>query len=299
MSARLVVISGMSGAGKSSALKCFEDLGYYCVDNLPPTLIPTVLDLCGRSTPRVRHVALAIDARTRDFLEQFVPVWSEVRQRDPAARLLFFDAEDGILVQRFSETRRPHPLAPRGTVEQGIQAEREILGPVRTLADHVVETSTFNVRELRDFLLDRFRRGPRKLNIAVTSFGFSQGVPDNADLVLDVRFLPNPHYDADLRPLCGLDKPVRTFVESRTDTQQFLAHVESLLQFLLPRYAQEGKSYLTIAIGCTGGRHRSVAIAEMIAESLRRQGYPLSVVHSHLPAQALPSPVPSDSLEEP
>lgn len=298
MSARLVVISGMSGAGKSSALKCFEDLGYYCVDNLPPTLIPTVLDLCRRATPRVRRVALAIDARTRDFLEQFVPVWSEIRQLEPTARLLYFDAEDPVLVQRFSETRRPHPLAPRGTVEQGIQAERELLGPVQTLADHVVDTSTFNVRELRDFLLDRFRRGPRKLNISVTSFGFSRGIPDNADLVLDVRFLPNPHYDADLRPQTGLDTPVRSFVESRPETQEFLARVDALLQFLLPRYVQEGKSYLTVAFGCTGGRHRSVAIAEMVGDSLRRQGYPLSVVHAHLPAEASRSTVPEDGVEE-
>lgn len=282
MSVRLVVISGMSGAGKSSALRCFEDLDFYCVDNLPPMLIPTVIDLCLRASPPVHELALAVDVRAREFLDQLDPVWQQVRRSAASARMLFLDADDAILVQRFSETRRPHPLAPRGSLEQGIGAERQLLEPVRALADDVVDTSTFNVRQLRDFLLERFGRGPRELNIAVVSFGFGRGIPDNADLVFDVRFLPNPHYIPELRALTGLDKPVRAFVESRPETSEFVDRISSLMDFLIPHYLQEGKSYLTIAFGCTGGRHRSVAVAEMVAERLRNEGFPGTVVHTHL-----------------
>ncbi len=282
MTPNVVVISGASGAGKSSALKCFEDLDYYCVDNLPPRLIPVVIDLCKRAAPSVERVALAIDARTGGFLNEFGPVWQQVRERDPSARLLFFDADEDVLVQRFSETRRPHPVAPQGGVAEGIAAEREILAPVRALADQTIDTSTFNVHELRDFLLERFAVDATGLRITVASFGFSRGLPDNADLVFDVRFLPNPHYDPELRPMTGLDTPVRTFVESRGDTGEFLEHVEPLLEFLIPRYLAEGKSYLTIAFGCTGGRHRSVALAEMVGERLTERGHTVKVAHYHL-----------------
>lgn len=282
MSRRVVVISGMSGAGKSSALKAFEDLGYYCVDNLPPALVGTVVELCERATPSIRHVALAIDVRAREFLEQLVPNWTELRERDPEARLLFFDAEDPILVQRFSETRRPHPLAPKGTMREGIETERKLLEPVRSLADDVIDTSGYGVRELREFVAERFEGEAGGLNLAVMSFGFSRGLPTNADLVLDVRFLPNPHYEEELRPQSGLDEDVRSFVQSRPETDEFLTRVKALLDFLIPRYTEEGKSYLTIAFGCTGGRHRSVAIAEIVGERLQSDGYEVSVVHNHL-----------------
>ncbi len=280
---RLVVLSGMSGSGKSSALQCFEDLGYYCIDNLPPPLIPTLVTLCQRATPRMRHVALVVDARTRDFLEQFIPVWSEVAERLPRAKLLFFDADDSTLVKRFSETRRPHPLAPRGSVHEGIAAERDLLADLRARADDVIDTTTFNVRTLREFLLARFRPGSQPgLNVAIASFGFRNGLPDNADLVLDVRFLPNPHYEPELRPKTGLDKAVREFVELRAETREFLDLVERLLSFLLPQYAEEGKTYLTLAFGCTGGRHRSVVIAEQVASRLRALRYPTTVTHADL-----------------
>lgn len=282
MTPRVVVISGTSGAGKSSALKCLEDLDFYCVDNLPPRLIPTMIDLCRRAAPAVPRVALAIDARTGGFLKEFEPVWRAIREREPSARLLFFDADEEVLVQRFSETRRPHPVAPSGGVAEGIAAEREILAPLRLLADENIDTSTFNVHELREFLLDRFGAEADGLRITVGSFGFSRGVPDNADLVLDVRFLPNPHYDPELRPLTGLDNPVRAFVESRPETHEFLSLVDPLLDFLVPRYAQEGKSYLTIALGCTGGRHRSVALAEIVGERLRERGHEVKSKHFHL-----------------
>lgn len=282
MTPRLLVISGTSGAGKSSALRCFEDLDYYCVDNLPPRLIPTMIDLCHRAGPEVRNVALAVDARTGGFLPEFDEVWRDIRQREPTARLLFFDADDEVLLQRFSETRRPHPLESGGGVAEGIAAERRVLEPLRALADQTVDTSDFNVHELREFLLDRFGTDAEELKVSVGSFGFSRGVPDNADLVFDVRFLPNPHYDDELRPLTGLDRPVRSFVESRPETAGFLQHVEPLLEFLLPRYRQEGKSYLTIAFGCTGGRHRSVALAEIVAERLERAGQTVRTKHYHL-----------------
>ena len=280
---RLLVISGMSGSGKSSALRCLEDLGYYCVDNLPPQLIPTVLELCTRATPRMQSVALVVDARTRNFLEQFTQIWSEIGASGLDASLVFLDAEDGVLRQRFSETRRPHPLAPEGSVGEGIAAERELLRPLRELADDLVDTGSFNVRSLREFLLERFRQGPRRaLNVAVTSFGYRNGLIDNADLVFDVRFLPNPHYDPVLRPQTGLDTAVREFVESRSETRTFLDHLDGLLEFLLPQYAEEGKSYLTIAFGCTGGRHRSVALAEIVAARLEALGYPVGITHVDL-----------------
>lgn len=284
---RLVVISGLSGSGKSTALKCFEDLGYYCVDNLPPPLIPTFVDLCRRAMPRVQRVAVVVDARTGDFLEQFESIWREATVAVPGARLLFLDADDETLARRFSETRRPHPMAPRGAVRDGIAAERRLLAPLRDLADEIVDSTTFSVHTLRDFVRKRFDSGTREgLNIAVASFGFRNGILTNADLVFDVRFLPNPHYIDELRAQSGLDAPVREFVESRPETGSFLDRLLPLLRFLVPQYAEEGKSYLTVAFGCTGGRHRSVAVASMVAERLRTLGYATSVTHVDLDSKS-------------
>ncbi len=280
---RILIVSGMSGAGKTSALRAFEDIGYYCVDNLPPPLMETCIDLCHRSTPSLPRLALAVDARTGEFLEQFGPAWSDVKERSPRSLLLFFDAPDSVLVQRFSETRRPHPLAPRGSVAEGILQERQVLLPLRSLADAVIDTGEFSVRSLREFLLKRFAEEEApSLNVAVTSFAYRNGVLPNADLVFDVRFLPNPHYDPELRALTGLDDPVRHFVESSSGTAEFLQHLERLLSFLLPRYGEEGKTYLTLAFGCTGGRHRSVAIASLVAAHLGERGYPTTLTHADL-----------------
>ncbi len=280
---RVLIVTGMSGAGKTSALRAFEDIGYYCVDNLPPPLMESCVDLCHRAASSLPRLALAIDARTGVFLEQFGPAWAALKERSPRSVLLFFDAPDSVLVQRFSETRRPHPLAPTGSVGTGIEDERRVLLPLRGLADAVIDTGEFNVRSLREFLLKRFAADDApSLNIAVTSFAYRNGVLPNADLVFDVRFLPNPHYDAELRPLTGLDDPVRSFVEGSTSTAEFLQHLERLLSFLLPRYGEEGKTYLTLAFGCTGGRHRSVAIAGMVAEQLRDRGYPTTLSHADL-----------------
>lgn len=285
MNNRILVISGMSGAGKSSALRAFEDIGYYCVDNLPPPLMNTFVSLCLRTGSDLERAALAVDARTGGFLDDFASAWQALRKRDASARLLFFDAADTALVQRFSETRRPHPVPSEHGILESIRAERELLSPIRDLADDVIDTSEYNVRTLREFLLRNFD-GEEKhaLSITLSSFGFRRGVPQNADLVFDVRFLPNPYYDAALRPHSGLDTPVREFVESQPATKRFLEHVRALLEFLLPEYSDEGKTYLTVAFGCTGGRHRSVAMACMVEEMLSRMGYPTTVSHTDLDA---------------
>ena len=277
------MISGRSGSGKSSALRCFEDLGYYCVDNLPPPLMLTFIDLCVRASPGVVKAALVVDVRTRDFLLLFVPVWERVRSRYPGAQLLFLDARENVLIQRFSETRRPHPLAPQGPIGDGIRSEQELLEPFRERADRVIDTTDFTVHQLREFLSQRFGdEAAGALSISVTSFAFRKGVLDNADLIFDLRFLPNPYYNPELKPLNGLDKPVREFVESRPDTQEFLEHLERMLRFLLPKYAEEGKTYLTLGLGCTGGKHRSVAIASIVAEMLQQLGYRTSLAHRDL-----------------
>ncbi len=283
MSDRVLVISGMSGAGKSSALRVFEDLGYYCVDNLPPPLMATFLELTERGGATFDRVALAVDARTGGFLDDFGAAWARLREHEPASRLLFFDADDATLMQRFSETRRPHPVATGQAVDRSIAAERELMAPIREHADDVIDTTEYNVWTLRQFLVSGFGSdADRGMRIALTSFGFRRGVPPNADLVFDVRFLPNPHYEAELRPQSGLDSPVREFVESQPATQTFLEHVDGMLRFLLPQYAAEGKTYLTVAFGCTGGRHRSVAMACMVDELLRQQGYATTVAHTDL-----------------
>lgn len=285
MSHSLVVISGMSGAGKSSALRAFEDLGYYCVDNLPPQLMRTFVDLCERSGPELSRAALAVDARTATFLDDFAAAWEMIRAARPDARLLFFDADERVLAQRFSETRRPHPVDSDEGVAGSIQRERELLAPLRELSDEVIDTTEFNVRTLRDSLLSKFSEGKeRELNVTVASFGFRRGVPKNVDLVFDVRFLPNPHYDLELRPQTGLDAPVRDFVESQPATQEFLDHLQGMLRFLVPQYVAEGKTYLTLAFGCTGGRHRSVAMACMVSQILAEQGVATSVRHIDLEA---------------
>lgn len=281
---QIVILSGMSGAGKTAALRCFEDLGYFCVDNLPPPLIGTFVELCERAGPDHSRVALVIDARTRDFLQRFAPAYERLRGPDRSVELLFFDAEDSALQQRFSETRRPHPLAGEGGVLDGIHAERERLAAVRRLADRVIDTSSFTVHELRHFLVDRYGdESGRALNITVVSFGYRNGLPENADLVFDVRFLPNPYYVPELRDLTGLDKPVREYVESRRESREFLRRLEQLLRYLIPQYGREGKTYLTLAMGCTAGRHRSTVIAARVVEMLEEMGYQVSLSHRDLP----------------
>ena len=268
---RFVVLTGLSGSGKSHAIRALEDLGYFCVDNLPVTLLA---DLAGKTlvpSTEIERAAVVVDVREGSLLSQFPRVYRGLK-RTPGLRpvLVFLEATDSVLIRRFSETRRPHPLAGAGSVVDGIREERKRLAPLRKLADEWLDTSDMTVHELREAFLavSRGRLGQRKPVVTLLSFGFKHGVPTDADLVFDVRFLPNPHFVGGLRKKTGLDRPVVRFLDDSPETGEFLEKTTDLLQFLLPRYVREGKSYVTIAVGCTGGRHRSVAVAEALRERL-------------------------------
>jgi UPF0042 nucleotide-binding protein len=268
---RFIVVTGLSGAGKSQAIRALEDLGYFCVDNLPTQLIPTLANLSRRS-PELPKVALVIDVREGSFLQQFPGVWAKLKATpglDPL--LIFLEASHEALVRRFSETRRPHPLAHGRPVVEGLRTERRQMQKIRDLADEIVDTTALTVHQLRERFLEfsEARSKRQKLLVTLLSFGFKHGLPIDADLVFDVRFLPNPHFVDRLRPKTGRDAPVIRFLERQPITGEFLAKLGDLLTFLVPQYVREGKSYLTIAIGCTGGRHRSVMVAEAMAAPLR------------------------------
>jgi UPF0042 nucleotide-binding protein len=266
---QFVILTGLSGSGKSQAIRALEDLGYFCVDNLPVTLIPMMAELAHRQG--LSRVAIVVDVRERAFLKDFSRIFKKLRTTsgiEPA--LIFLEASDDAIVRRFSETRRPHPLAGDQSVTEAIVDERTRLQPIRRMADQIIDTSNLTVHELRQAFMrfSRGRSGRVPLVVTVVSFGFKRGLPMDADVVFDVRFLPNPHFVPELRPLSGRDREVVRFMQSQTDTREFLDHAAKLLRFLIPKYVEEGKSYLTIAIGCTGGRHRSVMIAEALAKSL-------------------------------
>jgi RNase adapter protein RapZ len=277
---QLVLITGLSGSGKASALKAFEDLGFYCIDNLPVDLIPRFAELCQRGGD-IGRAAVVADIRGGEALSQLPSVYEHLAERHPKPNLVFMEASDEALIRRFEETRRPHPLGGDLPVREGIRLERELLKPMRQLADAVISTTRMNVHELRDFIQARFGglEKRRTMLISVVSFGFRFGVPTDSDLVFDVRFLPNPNYQPRLKSKTGRDRAVQRFVESYPQTQEFLRRITELLFFLLPNYLREGKSYLTIAVGCTGGRHRSVALAERIARNLSDEGYKTRVSH--------------------
>jgi RNase adapter protein RapZ len=282
-SPELVIITGMSGSGKASVLKAFEDLGYYCVDNLPVELIPQFADLAVQSS-ETRRTALVVDVREGLKLEKLPGILRSVR-RMIATRVVFLEATDTVLMRRFSETRRPHPLGTNAPVKAALKEERGHLGAIRRLADFVIDTSKFNVHELRAHINERFQEQSAEKSILVScvSFGFRQGVPEDADLVFDVRFLPNPHFVPEFRPLTGRHPRVAKYIRSFPQTREFIARISDLLIYLLPHYIHEGKSYLTIAFGCTGGQHRSVLIAEEVGKLLRRAGYRVKVAHRDSP----------------
>ncbi len=280
--ARFVVLTGLSGSGKSQAIRALEDLGYFCVDNLPTSLIPTFADLTGSTEGAIPRAAVVVDLRDPDFLGGFPAVLKTLRRRKRlGAVTIFLEASDAVLVRRFSETRRPHPVAADQPLLEAILAERERLEPIKQLADKVLDTSDLTVHELRRMFTDLSRGGPTKqLVVTLLSFGYKHGVPIEADLMLDVRFLPNPHFEPELRALSGRDKGVQEFLEKDTATDTFLTKATELMRFLIPRYAAEGKSYLTLAVGCTGGRHRSVFIAERLRRRLTRmEGVRLRIKH--------------------
>ncbi len=279
----LVIITGMSGSGKASVLKAFEDLGYYCVDNLPVGLIPRFAELVGQSS-EIERTALVVDVREGRQLEELPQIVKSVR-RMISTKVVFLEASDSVLLRRYSETRRPHPLGTNEPVKTSLAAERRHLRHIRGIADLVIDTSKFNVHELRAHISSLFEKKENGRNILVScvSFGFKQGVPDDADLVFDVRFLPNPHFVPEFRPLTGRHPKVAKYIRSFPQTTEFIQRISDLLVYLLPHYIHEGKSYLTIAFGCTGGQHRSVMIAEDVAKRLKKAGYRNKVVHRDSP----------------
>ena len=273
----LVIITGLSGSGKATVLKSLEDLGYHAVDNLPLDLIPTFAELVHDST---RRAAIVVDVREGEALQRFPQVFRRLR-REIRTRLIFLEAEDATILRRFSETRRPHPLGTEQSVAESISSERDVLAPIRALADTIINTSKLNVHELRDLISDEFHgdRDETKIRIDITSFGYRYGVPADSDLVFDVRFLPNPNYIPEFKKLTGKHPKVARYIRSFPQTREFIGRIADLLIYLLPHYIGEGKSYLTIAFGCTGGHHRSVMIASEIRKRLAAAGYKVKETH--------------------
>jgi RNase adapter protein RapZ len=279
----LVIITGMSGSGKASVLKAFEDLGYYCVDNLPIGLIPRFADLVKQSS-EIEKAALVADIREGEQLKR-LPAIIRGLKKQVKTTVLFLEASDDVLLRRFSETRRPHPLGKDSTVKSALSEERQRLQPIRDMADFVVDSSRFNVHELRAHITSKFTAGSTEkgILISIVSFGYKTGVPSDVDLVFDVRFLPNPHFVPEFRPLTGRHPQVAKYIRSFPQTQEFIDRISDLLIYLIPHYIREGKSYLTIAFGCTGGQHRSVMISEDVKKRLAKAGYRVKVVHRDSP----------------
>ena len=278
---QFVLITGLSGSGKGSVLKTFEDLGYHCVDNLPIDLIPKFAEMCQQPGSRLDRAAAVVDIRGGEALSQLPTVYRELTRNDLKPSLVFLEASDKALIRRFEETRRPHPLGRDLPVREGIRLERILLKPMRQLASEVIDTTRLNVHELRDLIQTRFGgiAARQSMLVSAVSFGYRFGVPQDADLVFDVRFLPNPNYVPRLKNRTGRDVGVRRFMDSYPQTREFVNRLMNLLLYLLPQYVREGKSYLTIAIGCTGGRHRSVFLAEQVASALAHEGYKTKVSH--------------------
>lgn len=286
---QLVIVTGMSGAGRSRALSALEDFGYFCIDNLPPTMIPQVSELITLENSQIRRMGVACDVRGGQHFDKLVETLDNPAAIAVPHYVVFLDADDDVLVNRFKETRRPHPLADQHpSLTAAIARERKLLQPIRERADMIIDTSELRASELRARLQEEFHEASlvRTLSVAVTSFGFKYGQPSDADIVFDVRFLPNPYYDPELKPLSGLDDPVRTYVLGRKETQRFFKRWFPMLESVLPSYAAEGKLHLSIALGCTGGRHRSVAIAEATGAWLREKGYRVNVSHRDLEKDA-------------
>ncbi len=278
----LVILTGLSGSGKTLAVRSFEDSGYFCVDNLPVTLIPVFADLCAGARQDIRRAALVIDVREGDLLRAFPEVYRRLKaEPGRRLRLIFFEADDETLIRRFSETRRPHPLASGGGLEEGIRRERAILAPLRDLADLILDSSRYNVHDLRRYIQEHLTPATtaQAMVLTILSFGYKHGIPPEADLVFDTRFLPNPFFVPELRGRTGLDREVKEFLDALPEFGALRERLGSLLDFLIPHYMKEGKSYLTAAIGCTGGRHRSVALAEALAGDLKSRGYAVTAAH--------------------
>lgn len=278
---RLVIITGMSGAGKTQVVRAMEDLGYFCVDNLPPMLIPKFAELCAQSAGRVSRIALVVDIRGGEFFDTAVQALEEVEKQGYLYEILFLEAADETLIRRYKETRRRHPLAPHGRISEGINRERDRLEHIRGRANQIIDTSDLSTTQLRDKIISLFagEREQERMTITVVSFGFKYGIPLDADMVFDVRFLPNPFYVESLRRKSGQVQEVGDYIWKWPVTQQFMERLGGLVDFLVPNYMKEGKNQLIIAIGCTGGLHRSVFVATRIYEGLRNKGYKVNMEH--------------------
>ncbi len=276
-----IFLTGLSGAGKSTALKAFEDLGYFCIDNLPPKLLITFVELCDKSTEEIHKAAIGIDIREREFLKDFPEEYSKIINLKHNSTLLFFEASDEVLVRRFIETRRPHPLAFDKPIIQGITEERKKMTEIKDLADKIIDTSNYNVHELRNVIIQLFEKtsNQQQMFINIVSFGYKYGIPFDSDLLFDVRFLPNPHFVSELKELPGTDQKIKDYIMNNKITNEFLNYLKQFLMFLIEQYQKEGKKYLTISIGCSGGRHRSVSIAEWINNLLKNTNYLVEVNH--------------------
>jgi UPF0042 nucleotide-binding protein len=275
---RFLIITGLSGSGKTVVSRFLEDLGYYCVDNLPVQMIPILVDLWRRREVQIDKVALVVDIRERDFAVTFPKVWDGIR-KTIAPKLIFLDASDETLVKRFSETRRPHPLGGKSVLD-GVRLERQRLAPIKKMADEVIDTSATNISQLKERFAQRFVTTSRpRLQVVVVSFGYKYGVPVDADLIFDTRFLPNPFYVDALRTKSGKTRAVREFILGSQETKAFMAELTRFIAFLMPRFTSEGKSQLVIAIGCTGGRHRSVVVADALRGYLRGLKYDIKILH--------------------
>src|SRR5262245_14366846 len=277
----IFIITGLSGSGKSFAIRALEDNGFFCVDNLPAPLIPKFIDLCHGYEEEIMRVALGVDLRGGQFLQALPQVLADVRRAGHHVQVLFFDASDDVLLRRFSETRRPHPLSGAGTTQDGISRERKALEPIRALADKVIDTSEFNVHQLKREMEQQFCAAPtaRRMTLFLTSFGYKFGIPHDTDVILDVRFLPNPYFVGELRPKSGLETEVKDYVLGGAETRGFLDRLDALLEYTLPLYEREGKSSLTLALGCTGGRHRSVALVEELKNRFGGGSFRIHVKH--------------------
>jgi len=280
---RILIITGLSGSGKTHVARALEDIGWFCVDNLPTALIPRFADLI-RDSEELRRSALVVDMREHDFLKQFPHVFRQIKGKGIAASLMFLESEEKVLQRRFSETRRPHPLAINQPVIEGIREEKEALRPIRKMADMILDTSDYTVHQLREYIREHYdvRTEAAPLVLSVMSFGYKYGVPSEADLVFDARFLPNPNFVPTLKALTGNNAPVIRYMKRQKETDRFLKKLEDFLVYVLPQYIKEGKSYLAIGVGCTGGRHRSVMIANAIADRLSEKGYTVKVRHRDL-----------------
>jgi UPF0042 nucleotide-binding protein len=276
---RIVFVGGLSGSGKSTAMAALEDLNFYCLENLPVQLVEQFLRLCRQATPPIDKIALAIDTREGSFLREVPAVVEQLRGSGAAAEVIFLDCSNEALINRYRETRRVHPLSPAGSVEDGIEKERRLLVDVARLADHRIETSALNVHQLKAAVVQRIAGEARPTVVNLVSFGFHYGTPTNADLLFDVRFLPNPHFEDGMRDLTGRDDGVAAYVLENPRGDALFERLRDLCDFLLPLYDEEGKAYVTIAVGCTGGRHRSVAVVESLADSIRSHGREVNLVH--------------------